>query len=405
VSETVSRGRGDSQQAGALAAGATGQASPGGRVVAAAEPDGVWAATGSRRRGLARWVAAGIVAVLVVGGAVAWRAGAFSRASSPGGGPGSPPPATQPVVRTDLVAQTPVDGTLGYAGAYTVTGQGGGTLTWLPSAGRVIGQGKVLYRVDNGTPVVLLYGSVPEWRALAEGVTGADVTQLNHDLVKLGYASSSAISALGWDYYSWETKAAVEDLQTAAGISSPSGSLPLGSVVFEPTAVRVTQLLGSLGGSASGPVLSGTSGQHVVSVALSTAQESEVAAGNAVSVTLPDGSTVPGTISSVGTVASGSAGSATIPVTVTLTHPAAAGSLDQAPVTVEITTGSASNVLAVPVGALVAQSSGGYAIEVTGPRNSRQLVPVTVGLFDDTSGMVQVTGNLTPGQLVVVPAS
>jgi hypothetical protein len=30
---------------------------------------------------------------------------------------------------------------------------------------------------------------------------------------------------------------------------------------------------------------------------------------------------------------------------------------------------------------------------------------VQVGIFDDTDGLVQVTGNLTPGQQVVVPAS
>ena len=49
---------------------------------------------------------------------------------------------------------------------------------------------------------------------------------------------------------------------------------------------------------------------------------------------------------------------ATIPVQVTLTDPGAAGTLDQAPVTVNITTAAAQNVLAVPVGALLAQSSG-----------------------------------------------
>jgi hypothetical protein len=359
----------------------------------------------ARRHNRLGWVVAGIAVILMAGGLAAWRAGAFARASASGTGQGLAAAVTLPVVRTDLVSQTPVDGTLGYAGSYTVAGQGGGTLTWLPSVGQVIGQGQVLYETDLTDPVVLLYGSVPDWRTLDEGVTGADVAQLNRDLVTLGYASSTDIGSLGWDYYSWETAAGVERLESAAGVTDPSGSLSLGSVVFEPSAVRVTSLPGSLGGPASGPVLSGTSDQHIVTISLSTSMESEVAAGNSVRVTLPDGSSVPGTISSVGTVASGSAGSATIPVTVTLTHPSAAGSLDQAPVTVEITTGSASDVLAVPVGALVAQSSGGYAVEVTGEGNTRRLVPVTVGLFDDASGMVQVTGPLTPGQQVVVPAT
>ena len=89
-----------------------------------------------------------------------------------------------------------------------------------------------------------------------------------------------------------------------------------------------------------------------------------------------------------------------------LTDPGAAGTLDQAPVTVNITTGSSQGpVLAVPVTALVAQSPGGYAVEVTGPGNTRRWVPVRPGMFDDAGGLVQVTGNLTPGQHVVVAAS
>jgi hypothetical protein len=251
--------------------------------------------------------------------------------------------------------------------------------------------------------VVLLYGSVPDWRAMSEGTTGKDVTQLNHDLVRLGYASSSDIRALGWDYYSWETRYAVQRMEKARGVADPSGSLPLGSVVFKPEALRVSQVTGSLGGPASGPILSATSDRHVVTIRLSTSMESQVRAGDRVGVTLPDGSTTAGVVTSVGTVASGSGSSATVPVHVKLTHPAAAGSLDQAPVTVNITTAKASNVLVVEVGALLAQPAGGYAVEVVGPGNTRHRVPVQVGLFDNAAGLVQVTGNLAPGERVVVP--
>ena len=77
----------------------------------------------------------------------------------------------------------------------------------------------------------------------------------------------------------------------------------------------------------------------------------------------------------------------TIPVQVKLTDPGAAGTLDQAPVTVNITTASSSGpVLAVPVTALLAQSSGGYDVEVVGPGNTRRWVPVTPGIFDDATG-------------------
>jgi hypothetical protein len=359
-------------------------------------------------------VALGLVVVLAAGTVGAWRAGVFSPASSHGAGQQeAPPPATAAVTRQDLSAVTPVTATLGYAGSYTVTGQGSGTLTWLPSAGQVIRQGQVLYKTDNGSPVVLLYGSVPAWRALYEGNTGQDVSQLNHDLVALGYASRADVVSLGWDYYSWETAYGVQLLEEHLGVAWPTGSLTLGQVVFKPQALRVAQVTGSLGGTASGPVLTATSDQHMVSVPLDASDQSEVKAGDAVSITLPDGSTTAGVVSSVGTVAvtsgsgsgSGSQATTTIPVSVRLVHPSAAGSLDQAPVTVNITTQTARDALVVPVGALLAEASGGYDVEVARPGSTRRYVPVTTGIFDDGDGLVQVTGALTPGQRVVVPAT
>jgi hypothetical protein len=319
------------------------------------------------------------------------------------------------VTRHDLSATTPVTATLGYANSYTVTGHGGGTLTWLPSAGQVIRQGQVLYKTDNGSPVALLYGRVPAWRTLDEGLTGLDVSQLNRDLVALGDADSAEIAAHGWDYYSWQTQAGVEKLQSDLRISFPSGSLPLGQVVFEPEAIRVSRVTGPLGGPASGPVLAATSDRHVVTIPLDASQQSQVKAGDTVTVTLPDETTAPGVVSAVGKVAvtsgSGTNATTTIPVYVTLLRPSAAGTLDQAPVTVNITTATARNALVVPVGALLAQvtgegeAGGGYDVEVTGPGNTRRYVPVTIGIFDDSDGLVQVTGALTPGQRVVVPAT
>ena len=151
--------------------------------------------------------------------------------------------------------------------------------------------------------MVLLYGSVPDWRALDEGVTGQDVSQLNHDLVRLGYADRADVVALGWDYYSWETAYGVQRLEEHLGVSCPPGSLSLGQVVFEPGALRVTQVTGRLGGPATGPVLTATSDRHVVTIPLDVSRQSEVKAGDTVTVTLPDGTTTPGVVSSVGTVA------------------------------------------------------------------------------------------------------
>jgi hypothetical protein len=391
VSGTVSRGREAGRQAETPAAGE---------------------ARGSRGRG--RWVALGIVVVVAAGAVSAWRAGVFSPAASSGAGQqGGPAPATAAVQREDIAATTPVSATLGYAGSYTVTGHGGGTLTWLPSAGQVIRQGQALYKTGNGSPVVLLYGSVPPWRALGAGITGQDVSQLNHDMVDLGYADRADIVALGWDYYSWETAYGVQRLEEHLGVSAPPGLRSLGQVVFKPEAIRVARVTGSLGGPASGPVLAATSDRHVVTISLDVSQQSEVKADDKVTVTLPDRATTPGVVSSVGTVATtttsgqGQGSATTIPVQVKLTDPKAAGTLDQAPVTVYITTASSPGpVLVVPVTALLAQASGGYDVEVADRGNRRRYMPVTVGpIFDDADGLVQVSGALTPGQRVVVAAS
>ena len=389
MSGTVPRGREATQHAEAIEA------------PEATEPGGL--------HGRARWIALAIV-VVVAAGVSAWQAGAFSPASPSGSGQQGAPAATAAVTRQEIVATMPVNATLGYAGSYSMTGHGSGTLTWLPGVGQVIGQGQVLYRTDNGSPVALLYGSVPDWRAMSVGTTGQDVSQLNHALVSLGYASRADIVASGWDYYSWATASAVQKLEEHLGVSSPSENLSLGQVEFEPEALRVATLTGSLGGSASGSVLTATSNRHSVTISLDVSDQGQVKVGDKVTVTLPDQSTTPGVVTSIGTVATTQAlqgiPTTTIPVQVTLTNPRAAGTLVQAPVTVNVTTETSPGpVLTVPVTALQAQSSGGYVVEVVGPGNVRQYVPVTSGIFDDANGLVQVSGALTPGQRVVVPAS
>jgi hypothetical protein len=170
----------------------------------------------------------------------------------------------------------------------------------------------------------------------------------------------------------------------------------------------VARVTGVLGGPVAGPVLQATSDLQVVAIQLDVSHESQVKAGDTVAVTLPDGTTTPGVVSvvsPVATTASGPNGTVTtVPVTVRLTGPDAAGTLTQGPVTVNITTATARDALAVPVTALLARP-GGYVVEVAGPGSSRRYVTVTPGIFDDSNGMVQVTGNLTPGERVVVPAS
>ena len=397
------------------------------------------AVTGYRRRGRG-WIAALVVAVVVVAGVAGADAAGLFRGSgslAPGSGSGYRT-GTAAVRRGTLTEQTQQNGTLGNAGSYTVvvpapsgsgaaspgpgsgSGSGSGTYTWLPAVGQTIRRGHVLYRV-SGTPVMLLYGRSPAYRSLAQGMSGQDVRQLNTGLVGLGYATAAALGPKsGWNYFSGETAYALERLQLHLGLAV-TGTLPLGEVVFLPGPAQVNALgTGVVPGApatAGSVVLTATSVTPVVTIDLDASLQGEVTAGDKVAVTLPDGAVTPGAITQVSNVATsssspgsgngnssgnGSGSGATITVLVTLTHPKAARHLNQAPVEVTITTGSASNVLTVPVNALLAQPGGRYAVEVTGP-GGHHLVQVTPGVFDDAAGRVQVTGNLTPGQQVVVP--
>jgi hypothetical protein len=322
------------------------------------------------------------------------------------------PTSLQAVTRQDLSSQTEVSATLGYAGSYSVVNRAPGTVTELPAVGQVISQGQVLYQV-NGAPVVLLYGQTPAYRSLSEGtstaLTGPDVAELNADLVALGYATSAEIPS-GTDDFTYWTEVGVEKLQAALGVTE-NGTVALGQAVFAPTAVRVTSVSATLGAAVQPgqPVFSATSTTRQVSISLDADQQSEVAVGDKVTIALPNGETTAGVISSVGTVAmepSGSSSSSpTITVLVNPTDPAATRDWDQAPVDVTITTGTVTNVLVIPVDALLAQASGGYTVEVVDAGGIHHLVAVTLGFFDDADGLVQISGSgLAAGQQVVVPA-
>jgi hypothetical protein len=344
---------------------------------------------------------------------------------------------TAQVERKTLSAIVSQPGTLTYrarsdGSPYYVINHAGGTYTKLPAAGQVIRQGHALYRV-NDSPVVLLYGSTPAYRTLSAGATGADVAELNADLIALGYATSAQLRPTSGSFGP-ATTTALEKLQAALGVTE-DGTLTLGQAVFEPSAVRVTTLSAQLGGTTQDgqTVMQATSTTRQVQVALTASQQTSIAVGDRVTITLPNNHTGPGVVSSVGAVAtcppgsgpggssarsaapgtdtcssasSGSNTTPTITVAVTPSHPTATGMWDQAPVQVGITTASVRNALVVPVTALLARSGGGYAVEVVGARGPNHLVPVSLGLFDDADGVVQVTGSgLGAGQEVVVPAT
>ena len=363
---------------------------------------------GLARRRRAGRLASGILMGLVAGGIAAWTAGVFGghHAGTSGVSDNQYPTSVTTVTEGSLSSQISADGTLEYTTSggsdYSVVNQASGTFSKLPFAGETVSRGRVLYRVSNN-PVVLLYGNTPVYRSLSEGDSGPDVRELNANLVALGYASRSELDPSS-DYFSAETVYALERLQDKLG-EDETGSLSEGQAVFLPGQVRISTVNATLGTNAGPgvPIAQATSTNRQVVVNLNAAEQTNVKVGDQVQITLPDGQATPGVISGIGTVASGSGSDATLPVYITLEHPRAAGALNQAPVTVEIMTGAVKNALIVPIYALLALSSGGYAVETVDPRGVHQLVAVTLGTFDDAAGTVQVAGDLQAGERIVVP--
>ena len=72
----------------------------------------------------------------------------------------------------------------GQAGVTTVSV--GERVTWIIAAGAEVDNGDLLYEV-NDEPVVFLTGSIPSYRTLERGDTGADVAVVQSALVDLGF--------------------------------------------------------------------------------------------------------------------------------------------------------------------------------------------------------------------------
>ncbi len=318
------------------------------------------------------------------------------------------PAATATVARTDLSSTESVSGTLEYTGSEQVLCQTHGMLTSIAAEGSTVSRGQTLFDVDD-TPVVLMYGSLPMWRTLTAGVSGPDVVQLDSNLIALGYATRAELGT-GNTYTSAET-AAVKRWQAALGIDQ-TGTVQPGAVDFLPGAIRMGSWTVQVGQQANpGMVVSpATDTTRSVDVPLDASKQALLKVGDQVSVELPTGVTVPGTVSRIARVAvsSGNGGgggggpASTIDVTVTLADQSRLGSLDAAPVDVVITTQSVQNVLAVPITALTVLSNGGYAVDVVDGSTVHR-VPVTTGLFSNS--LVEVSGDgLQEGQSVEVPS-
>jgi peptidoglycan hydrolase-like protein with peptidoglycan-binding domain len=267
------------------------------------------------------------------------------------------PPGTAPVTRTTLTESDTVDGTLGYGSTTTVQSQASGKFTALPQPGSTVERGKTLYTVDD-KPVVLLYGSLPMYRSLASTVTGRDVEQFEQNLAALGYRGFT-----------------VDETYSAA------------------TATAVKKWQRDLGLTQTGTVLTYTGTTRQVSIDLALSKRGLATTGAAVTVKLPDATTVAGTVASIGTVAvttgEGQSQTTTVRVVVSVADQSGLGPLDEAQVTVTFVASQHKDVLTVPITALLALAEGGYGVQVVEGSTTR-IVAVTTGMF--AGGRVEISG-------------
>jgi peptidoglycan hydrolase-like protein with peptidoglycan-binding domain len=314
------------------------------------------------------------------------------------------PPKTTKMTQETLLDTKTTAGELGFGAATTVSGRLSGTVTKVPSVGDTIKRGESLYEVDDA-PVTLMYGSLPAYRELKDGVEGADVEQFEANLAAMGY--------VGFDVdedFTSNTAAAVERWQEDRGLEE-TGVVPLGSVVFSPGKVRIDSVSAEEG-SAAAPgqeVLAFTGTSKAVTVEIDTEDQRLAKKGDKVTVELPNGETVKGVISHVTTVvvpAEDPNAEDETKVKVTVDIPGKKAQRMAAPfalasVNVTFTVDQRKDVLTVPVAALLALQEGGFGLEVVKGGTSTY-VPVETGLFAD--GKVEVSGEgISRGTVVGMP--
>jgi peptidoglycan hydrolase-like protein with peptidoglycan-binding domain len=354
-----------------------------------------------RRRGRGRKVAGAAVAVAAVGAAAAATYGFGFSDDSDGSQTSQLPPATAQVTRQTLNDTESVDGTLGYGDATALAARIGGTITSIPYASSVFRRGNVLYKLDD-KPVILMYGSIPAYRALGPGDEGADVKQLEQNLKALGYSGFTVD-----DEYDSDTADAIKEWQEDHGLDE-TGRVELGRVVVTPGELRVDSVKAGIG-QEIGPgqeVFSYTGTARVITVQLNVGDQRLAKKGTKVSVKLPGGKTVDGTVQRVYTVIETSDdpngdAETKIEAQISLKDQKAATGLDVASVDVVFTAAEHKDVLTVPIAALVALAEGGYGVEIV-DGSTTHYTKVETGLF--ASGRVEVTGNgIAEGVTVGMP--
>lgn len=314
---------------------------------------------------------------------------------------------TVAVERRTLDVTESTTGELASSAEQSLTTIGSGTITMAATVGATVDRGGQLARVDD-VPSILLTGDQPVWRSFDSSMTdGADVRQLESNLVALGFDPKSMTVDANFDS---DTAAAIKAWETSLGIPEPDGVVDAGQIIFVATAVQVTASTTAgtrLNAGDSTATVRPVDGAGLKLTFTVTEEADRYQVGKPVAIVLTDESRHAATISSFERVAIaggqqgglGGGGAQTASFTVTATPDHGGAGLSAGPVNVEIPTDRASDALAVPSRALVAVTEGGQALRLA---DGDRLVAVTIGVFAD--GWVEVTGDdIFEGTKIVVP--
>lgn len=355
---------------------------------------------GRGRRPRLLWVVLGGAVVVAVGVGAWLVVGDSSTDDDPAD---SGPAATATVERGTITATDSWDGTLDRGSPFTATSGRSGTVTRLADQGAAVAPGDVLFRIDE-QPVTLLSGVVPMYRELAPGASGVDVEQLETSLAALGYGGFPLD-----DTYTTDTADAVRAWQESLG-AAPTGIVGRGDVVFAPAGGQVDTLRSAVGDvvAPGRPILDITGTDQVVNLEVDVEDLDRFAVDTPVTVLLPTGGEVAGTVRSTAVVEpaadpmaeNGGDTEPIVQVEIALGENAP-NELVGAPVDVVVGVDERSNVLLVPVNALLALTEGGYGLEVVADDGTTSIVPVETGLFAE--GKVEITSpDIAEGDIVGV---
>lgn len=349
------------------------------------------------RLGAAGPVVGALLAIVVLAGCSAKPASADAKPQTPVG-------ATATVAKGNLVEQVTKAGELGYGASTPLASNLGGTVTALAPEGSTVREGEVLYRIDT-IPVTRLKGQLPAWRDLGSGLSdGDDVRQLKQALRDLGYGKSIVIDR-HWDT---ATTDAVKTWQRALGVTA-TGVIPLGGIVFTVGDIRVVSQVAHLGDrlQPGAPVLQIGATTRVVTVQVDASQQVLAPIDSEVALAFPDGTATTGKVRAVSTTGGSGGdpnadGQQKLAVMIApVDAPGVSNQLDGSSVQVTFHHVLATDVMTVPVGALVALAGGGYGVQKVGGDGTANYVAVTPGSFADVN--VEVSSDaLTPGDKVVV---